>query len=667
MNNMPFDRAANVIRILAADAVSKAGSGHLGAPLGMAEMAYVLWTQHIRHDPAHPRWSNRDRFILSNGHASILLYSVLHLTGYAVSIDDLCKFRVLHSRTPGHPEYGVTPGVEITTGPLGQGLVNAVGLALAEKQLAAVFNQEDLCIVDHHTYVFVGDGCLMEGISHEGCSLAGTLGLGRLIVLYDSNDVSIDGPIAGWFTESVPQRFQAYAWQIIGPIDGHDVVALHEALTAARNNVTQPTLICCKTIIGAGSPSRAGTAAAHGGVFMDAEIAQLRQALDWPHPPFEIPAAYYALWDQREKGAQAYAQWQQLWQRYQVLYPDLAREFVRRSQQQLPPYWLMLRRDGFQKMMLHTKALATRFASQMVLKYYAPHLPELMGGSADLSDSNCTTWEQTPVITAQKSGRYVHFGVREFGMMAVMNGVARHGGWVPFDGTFLAFFDYGHPAVRMAALMAVKRIFIFTHDSIGVGEDGPTHQPVEQITCLRVIPGLDVWRPADGAETFVAWSHALERDGPSALVLSRQTIPVLPCHVEYIQIAHGAYILSPSQQDPPQVILLSTGSEVILACQAQGILAKEDIDVRVVSCPSTSVFERQDTAYRNAILPPGIPVVVIEAGVPAYWYQYTRGVGAILGMNTFGLSGSTTALFEHFHLTAADVAAAARQWVHASS
>ena len=652
LNGAPsHDPRANALRALAMDAVQKANSGHPGAPMGMAEMAVALWGTHLRYNPADPHWPDRDRFVLSNGHASMLLYALLHLTGYDLSLEEIKNFRQLHSKTPGHPERGLTPGVETTTGPLGQGITNAVGMALAEKLLADEFNRPGHGIVDHRTYVFLGDGCLMEGISHEALSLAGVLGLDKLIALYDDNGISIDGAVAGWFRDDTPGRLRAYGWNVIGPIDGHDPDALDAALAAAQRGNGKPTFILCRTTIGAGAPHRGGTAKAHGEPLGADEVAAARQALGWNHPPFEIPAEIRAQWDARARGAELQADWQRRFEAYRKAFPELAGAFMRRMAGALPADWAALRAAVLTPFVQAKDGVATRKASQQVLAQLALRLPELAGGSADLTGSNLTDFPDA-------GPRYQHFGVREFGMAALMNGIAAHGGWIPYGGTFLTFSDYSRNAIRMAALMRLRVIHVFTHDSIGVGEDGPTHQPVEHAASLRLIPNLEVWRPCDPLETAIAWTEAVaDAQRPSALLLSRQNLPVQP-HAADQQalIARGGYVLS----DPPgaRATLLASGSEVSLASAAQALLVEAGIAVRVVSLPSSTRFDRQDAAYRAQVLGT-LPRIGIEAGVTRFWAQY--GCVAALGVDTFGESAPGPKVFDYFGLTTANVAAKVRE------
>lgn len=644
---------ANAIRALSMDAVQAANSGHPGAPMGMADIAEVLWRDFLRHNPANPQWVNRDRFVLSNGHGSMLLYALLHLSGYDVSIEELKRFRQLHSATPGHPEYRDTPGVETTTGPLGQGLANAVGMAIAERNLAAEFNREALHIVDHHTYVCVGDGCLMEGVSHEACSLAGTLGLGKLVVIYDDNQISIDGDVQGWFTDDTSARFQAYGWQVIDDVDGHDAVAVRDALTQAKMDETRPSLIRCRTIIGYGSPNKQGSAAAHGAALGDDEIARTREQLNWPYPPFEIPQAIAKAWDGTVDGARLEAAWDELFERYSSKHPELALEFKRRQQPQLPQTWQdSAARSVFEMQDEGTKQ-ASRKASQEALSRIGPGLPELIGGSADLSESNNTFWSGSQALTAApEAGNYINYGVREFAMSAIMNGLALHGGYIPYGGTFLVFSDYARNAVRMSALMGLGVIYVYTHDSIGLGEDGPTHQPIEHAASLRLIPRLSVWRPCDGAETAAAWCAAIERrDGPTCLLLTRQGLNVQPRSRAQVEaIARGGYVLLEPENEP-EGIIIATGSEIELAMSAASTLNENGARLRVVSMPCIDVFEQQDPDYRESVLPKGIRQrIAIEAGSTQGWFKYVGLDGLILGLDDFGASAPAADLYEHFEL-----------------
>lgn len=647
---------ANAVRFLSVDAVQKANSGHPGAPMGMADMAEVLWRGFLKHNPANPKFPNRDRFVLSNGHASMLLYSLLHLTGYNVSIDDLKNFRQFHSKTPGHPEYGYTDGVETTTGPLGQGIANAVGMALAEKILAARFNKDDLNIVDHHTYVFLGDGCLMEGISHEACSLAGTLGLGKLIVLYDDNHISIDGKVDGWFTENIPERFAAHGWHVVPNVDGHNADAVRKAIEAARAETAKPSIICCKTLIGKGAATKEGSHKTHGAPLGAEEIEATRKHLNWNYAPFEIPAEIYREWDAREAGAKLEAEWNELFACYQQQFPEDAAEFTRRMAGRLPENFDAHIAAALQEVCAKQEKIATRKASQNSIEVLAKVLPELVGGSADLTPSNLTDWSNSVSVTKNNGGNYIHYGVREFGMSAVMNGLALHGGIKPFGATFLMFSEYARNALRMAALMKINPIFVYTHDSIGLGEDGPTHQPVEQTATLRLIPNMDVWRPCDTAESLVAWAEAAKaEDRPSCLIFSRQNLPFVPRSSEQLaQIRRGGYVVKAAAK-AAQAVLIATGSEVALALDAQAALAAQGVDVSVVSMPSTNVFDRQDTAYQQTVLPENLPRIAIEAGVSDLWYKYVGINGKVIGLNRFGESAPAEQLFEHFGFTVENV------------
>jgi transketolase len=652
-------RMANALRMLAVDAVENAKSGHPGAPMGMAEIACALWMRHLKHNPANPLWFDRDRFVLSNGHGSMLLYALLHLSGYDLPIDELKRFRQLHSKTPGHPEFGLTPGVETTTGPLGQGLTNAVGMALAEKLLGAEFNRAGHAIVDHFTYAFLGDGCLMEGISHEAGSLAGTLRLSRLICFYDDNGISIDGHVEGWFRDDTPRRFDAYGWNVIAAVDGHDVEAVDGAVRAAKAQAVRadgkPTLICCRTVIGKGSPNKAGTHDVHGAALGAKEVAATRAALGWTNPPFEIPEDVAAVWNARERGAMAEDEWQRRFAAYRAAFPDLASEFERRMMGDLPKAYDASVLALCDKVAAGGDAVATRKASQNALSVLAPLLPELFGGSADLTGSNLTNFEGCTLAGRDRWGNHLSYGVREFGMAAIMNGIALHGGYVPYGGTFLTFSDYSRNAIRMAALMRVRVIHVFTHDSIGLGEDGPTHQAVEHTPSLRLIPNLDVWRPADSLETLVAWSSSIaRRDGPSALILSRQNLPVVVRNPELrVGVARGGYVLS--EQPDAVAVIVATGSEVSLALDAQRALAGEGIPVRVVSMPSTSVFDRQPQTYRDSVLPPSLPTVAVEAAHPDFWRKYVGRNGAVVGISTFGESAPAKDLYVHFGISSARV------------
>ena len=659
---------AHALRALAMDAVQQANSGHPGAPMGMAEMAVALWGRHLRHDPADPHWADRDRFVLSNGHASMLLYALLHLSGYELPMDELRRFRQLHSKTPGHPEVDLTPGVETTTGPLGQGLANAVGMALAEKLLAAEFNRPGHTVVDHRTWVFMGDGCLMEGISHEACALAGAWQLNKLTALYDDNGISIDGAVTPWYVDDVTQRFAGYGWNVVGPVDGHDAAALDAAITAARASATRPTIVICKTTIGRGSPNRAGSAKAHGEPLGAQEIELTRAAIGWPHEPFVMPEAAYAAWDARAAGAAANEQWAEAFGSYQQAHPELAAEFLRRMKGELPAGFAQAAVAAIEAADARAENVASRKASQLALEVFTKLLPELLGGSADLTGSNLTNTTSTPALRfgddgAPNDGRHVNYGVREFGMAAVMNGIALHGGFIPYGGTFLTFSDYSRNAIRMAALMKRRVIHVFTHDSIGLGEDGPTHQSVEHAASLRLIPNLDVWRPADTAETVVAWTMALAHaNRPSALLLSRQALPYAP-KPRLDDIGKGAYVLAePAEvglRRKAQAVIVATGSEVQLALHAQAALAKLKVAVRVVSMPSTTTFDRQSTAYKAGVLPAGLPRIAVEAGVTDGWWKY--GCAAVIGIDTYGESAPAPVLFEHFHFTVDNVVATVRK------
>lgn len=662
---MPTRRElANAIRALSMDAVQQANSGHPGAPMGMADIAEVLWNDFLRHNPANPDWFNRDRFVLSNGHGSMLIYALLHLSGYDLTLDDLKNFRQLHSKTPGHPERGYTPGVETTTGPLGQGLANAVGMALAEKILACQFNRPGHEIVDHYTYVFLGDGCLMEGISHEACSLAGTLKLGKLIGFYDDNGISIDGKVQGWFTDDTPKRFEAYGWHVVRDVDGHDAEAVRRAVEEARAVTDRPSLICCKTIIGFGAPNAAGTHGVHGAPLGSDEIAASRTFLKWPHAPFEVPEAIYRAYDAREKGAALEQEWNQLYAEYKKTHPDLAAEFERRLAGALPEDWEKVVEQALAEVDAKAATIATRKASENALNVFGPHLSELIGGSADLTGSNNTWWKGCEAVTDRDAaGNYVFYGVREFGMSAIMNGLALHGGFIPYGGTFLVFSDYARNAVRMAALMKQRVVFVYTHDSIGLGEDGPTHQPIEHLASLRLIPNMSLWRPCDAVETLVAWQAALERkEGPTSLIFSRQNLPHQTRDAPQLQaIRRGGYVLRDCE-GTPEAILIATGSEVALAVAAAEQLAEQGRRVRVVSMPSTDTFEAQDAAYRESVLPRQVTTrVVVEAASPDLWYKYVGHQGRVIGMTSFGESAPAGKLFEHFGFTAERVAEAVRE------
>ena len=659
---------ANAIRFLSMDAVQKAKSGHPGAPMGMADIAEVLWRSFLKHNPSNPKWADRDRFVLSNGHGSMLIYSLLHLTGYDLSIEDLKQFRQLHSKTPGHPEYGYAPGVETTTGPLGQGITNAVGMAIAEKTLAGQFNREGHDIVDHYTYVFLGDGCLMEGISHEACSLAGTLGLGKLIAFYDDNNISIDGHVDGWFTDDTQKRFEAYGWQVIPAIDGHNPAQIEEAVKKAQAEKDKATLIICKTIIGYGSPNKSNSHDCHGAPLGDEEIALTRKALNWNYAPFEIPADVYAEWDAKGKGQVAEKAWDEKFAAYAKAYPELAAEFKRRMAGDLPANWEREANAFIEKLQANPASIASRKASQNAIEAYAHVLPEFLGGSADLASSNLTLWSGSNPIRAKTNvaGNYVNYGVREFGMSAIMNGIALHGGFIPYGATFLMFYEYAHNAVRMAALMKQRVLFVYTHDSIGLGEDGPTHQPIEQTASLRLIPNLETWRPADQVESAVAWKASVERkDGPSALIFTRQNLAQSDrTSAQLANIARGGYVLRECCEKGgcPDLILIATGSEVELAMKAAETLSAEGVKVRVVSMPSTNVFDKQDEAYRESVLPSNVTKrVAIEAGIADFWYKYVGSNGRIVGMNSFGESAPADQLFKLFGFTVENVVAKAKE------
>ncbi len=665
---MPSRRElANAIRALSMDAVQKANSGHPGAPMGMADIAEVLWNDFLKHNPANPRWADRDRFVLSNGHGSMLVYSLLHLSGYALTLEDLQQFRQLHSKTPGHPEYGYAPGVETTTGPLGQGVTNAVGMAIAEKVLAAQFNRPGHQIIDHHTYAFLGDGCMMEGISHEACSLAGTLGLGKLIAIYDDNGISIDGEVRGhghtpaWFTDDTPKRFAAYGWHVIPEVDGHDAGAIRAAIAEARAVIDRPSLICTQTIIGWGSPNKQGKEECHGAPLGADEVALVRETLGWNHGPFEIPAPIYEGWNARERGAAAEAEWSARFAAYRADYPELAAELERRLAGELPADWEARSRAFIAELDAKAEKVATRKASQICLNGYGPILPELLGGSADLAGSNLTLWKgSVGVGKDDASGNYLYYGVREFGMSAIMNGIVLHGGFKPYGATFLMFMEYARNAVRMAALMKLPTIFVYTHDSIGLGEDGPTHQPVEQVASLRLIPRMSLWRPCDTVETAVAWKYAIERKGgPTSLILSRQNLPHVQRTPEQIAaIGRGGYVLRDCAGEP-EAILIATGSEVELALAAHEELTAKGRRVRLVSMPATDVFDAQDPGYRDAVLPGGISArVAVEAGVTDYWRKYVGLAGKVVGVDSFGESAPAPKVYQHFNVTTAAVVAA---------
>ena len=650
---------ANAIRALAMDAVQKANSGHPGMPMGMAEIAVALWGRHLRHNPADPKWSDRDRFVVSNGHGSMLLYALLHLSGYELSMDELRNFRQLHSKTPGHPEVDITPGVETTTGPLGQGIANAVGMALSEWLLASQFNKPGFDIVDHYTYVFLGDGCLMEGISHEVCSLAGTLGLSKLIVMYDDNGISIDGKVEGWFRDDTPKRFESYGWHVIPNVDGHDVAAVDAAIAAAKK-AGKPTLVCCKTVIGKGAPNMQGTDKVHGAALGDAEIAATRAAIDWPHAPFEIPADVYAAWDAKARGSELQSAWNTKFAAYRAQFPAEAAEFERRMKGDLPANFDEAVAAMIAACIEKKETIATRKASQNAIQALAQVLPEFLGGSADLTGSNLTNWKECVAVRSGKPGNHINYGVREFGMSAIMNGIALHGGFLPFGATFLTFSDYSRNALRMAALMKQRALFVFTHDSIGLGEDGPTHQSVEHISSMRLIPNLDNWRPCDTVESAVAWAEAVRRrNGPSTLIFSRQNLPFLERSAAQVaDVARGGYVLRDAAD--AKAVIIATGSEVELAIESADALAAEGVAVRVVSMPSTDVFERQDAEYKASVLPKGLPRVAVEAGVTDFWFKYVGLEGKVIGIDTFGESAPAGALFKHFGFTTEKVVAAVK-------
>lgn len=654
---------ANAIRALSMDAVQKANSGHPGAPMGMADIAEVLWNEFLHHNPTNPTWADRDRFILSNGHASMLLYSLLHLSGYDLPMEELKNFRQLHSKTPGHPEIGYTPGIETTTGPLGQGLANAVGMAIAERTLGAQFNRPDHEIVDHFTYVFMGDGCLMEGISHEVCSLAGTLGLGKLIGFYDHNGISIDGETKGWFTDDTAKRFEAYHWHVVHEIDGHDPEAVKKAIQEAQSVKDKPSLIICRTIIGFGSPNKAGKEEAHGAALGEQEVALARKQLGWNYPAFEIPKEIYQAWDAKEKGEKAETSWNDKFAAYAKAHPELAAEFNRRMHGEMPEDWQDLTQQYIEKLQANPEKIATRKASQNTLNAYGPSLPELLGGSADLAPSNLTIWKESKSIKEDIAGNYIHYGVREFGMTAIANGIAHHGGFVPYTATFLMFVEYARNAARMAALMKARQIMVYTHDSIGLGEDGPTHQAVEQLASLRMTPNFSTWRPCDQVEAAVAWKAAIERhNGPTALILSRQNLAQMDRTAEQVSaISRGGYILKDSG-GTPDVILIATGSEMEITVLAADKLTAEGHKVRVVSLPSTDIFDAQDEEYRESVLPSDIAArVAVEAGIADYWYKYVGLKGAIVGMTTYGESAPADKLFPFFGFTTENVVAKAKK------
>ena len=666
LTRAPDPTLANAIRALAMDAVESAKSGHPGMPMGMAEIALALWRGHLKHDPTDPRWTDRDRFVVSNGHGSMLHYALLHLSGYDLPMEELRRFRQLHSRTPGHPEVGATPGVETTTGPLGQGLANAVGMALAEKLLAAQFNRPGHAIVDHRTWVLVGDGCLMEGVSHEACSLAGTWGLGKLTAIYDDNGISIDGRVDGWFTDDTPARFEAYGWHVVRDVDGHDVAAVDRALREAAAVTDRPSLVCCRTVIGRGSPGKAGSADAHGSALGEKEIAATRAALGWTHPPFVIPDAVYAGFDARPAGARAHAAWNERFAAYRAAHPELALEYERRTSGRLPADFAARAREFIAAQAAKAETVATRKASQQAIEALAQRLPEMIGGSADLTGSVFTNWSGSVPVTRDRPGNYVNFGVREFAMTAIGNGLALHGGFLPYHGTFLTFSDYARNAVRMAALMKLRTVLVYTHDSIGLGEDGPTHQSVEHTASLRLVPGLDVWRPCDATETAVASSAAVGRtDGPTALILTRQNVAPAPHGAATVAaIGRGGYVLADFGPGARRAVVIATGSEVPLALAARDALASEGLAVRVVSMPCTQVYDRQEAGYRASVLPAGVPRVAVEAGVTDGWRKYVGAVdtgGEVVGIDRYGESAPAGVLFKHFGLTADAVAAAVRR------
>ncbi|EFH2975219.1 TPA: transketolase [Escherichia coli] len=655
---------ANAIRMLSVDAIQKANSGHPGAPMGMADIAEVVWRRHLRHNPKNPQWFNRDRYIQSNGHGSMLIYALLHLTGYDLSMDDIRDFRQLHSRTPGHPEYGYTPGVETTTGPLGQGVANAVGMAIAEKALAAEFNKPGFNIVDHHTWLFLGDGCLMEGISHEACGLAGTLKLGNLIAIWDDNGISIDGHVEGWFAEDTAARFRAYGWHVIEGVDGHDPEEVDAAVREAKSVTDKPSLLCCKTIIGFGSPNKANSHDCHGSALGADEVALVRERLQWPYAPFEIPGEIYAEWDATEKGAQVQQEWDALFADYAKQWPELAAEFTRRMKGDLPAGWVENMQKYVHDLQSHPAALATRQVSQKCLNHFADMLPELMGGSADLSPSNLTRHQKSVDFTGENpAGNYISYGVREFGMSAIMNGLALHGGFIPYGGTFLMFMEYARNALRMAALMKIRSVFVYTHDTIGLGEDGPTHQPVEQLASLRLTPNMETWRGCDQVEVAVAWQQAIERkDGPTSLVLTRQPLAQQPrTAAQLAEIARGGYVLSDCDGQP-EMILISAGSEIELVVSAAKALTEEGRKVRVVSMPCTERFDNQDAAYKESVLPKAVRKrLAVEASIAGFWERYVGLDGKVIGMTSFGESAPANVLFKHFGFTPENVLAQARE------
>nr|WP_096856902.1 transketolase [Escherichia coli] len=655
---------ANAIRMLSVDAIQKANSGHPGAPMGMEDIAEVVWRRHLRHNPKNPQWFNRDRYVQSNGHGSMLIYALLHLTGYDLSMDDIRDFRQLHSRTPGHPEYGYTPGVETTTGPLGQGVANAVGMAIAEKALAAEFNKPGFNIVDHHTWLFLGDGCLMEGISHEACGLAGTLKLGNLIAIWDDNGISIDGHVEGWFAEDTAARFRAYGWHVIEGVDGHDPEAVDAAVREAKSVTDKPSLLCCKTIIGFGSPNKANSHDCHGSALGADEVALVRERLQWPYAPFEIPGEIYAAWDATEKGAQVQQEWDALFADYAKQWPELAAEFTRRMKGDLPAGWAENMQKYVHDLQSHPAALATRQVSQKCLNHFADMLPELMGGSADLSPSNLTRHQKSVDFTGENpAGNYISYGVREFGMSAIMNGLALHGGFIPYGGTFLMFMEYARNALRMAALMKIRSVFVYTHDTIGLGEDGPTHQPVEQLASLRLTPNMETWRGCDQVEVAVAWQQAIERkDGPTSLVLTRQPLAQQPrTAAQLAEIARGGYVLSDCDGQP-EMILISAGSEIELVVSAAKALTEEGRKVRVVSMPCTERFDNQDAAYKESVLPKAVRKrLAVEASIAGFWERYVGLDGKVIGMTSFGESAPANVLFKHFGFTPENVLAQARE------
>ena len=655
---------ANAIRMLSVDAIQKANSGHPGAPMGMADIAEVVWRRHLRHNPKNPQWFNRDRYVQSNGHGSMLIYALLHLTGYDLSMDDIRDFRQLHSRTPGHPEYGYTPGVETTTGPLGQGVANAVGMAIAEKALAAEFNKPGFNIVDHHTWLFWGDGCLMEGISHEACGLAGTLKLGNLVAIWDDNGISIDGHVEGWFAEDTAARFRAYGWHVIEGVDGHDPEAVDAAVREAKSVTDKPSLLCCKTIIGFGSPNKANSHDCHGSALGADEVALVRERLQWPYAPFEIPGEIYAAWDATEKGAQVQQEWDALFADYAKQWPELAAEFTRRMKGDLPAGWAENMQKYVHDLQSHPAALATRQVSQKCLNHFADMLPELMGGSADLSPSNLTRHQKSVDFTGENpAGNYISYGVREFGMSAIMNGLALHGGFIPYGGTFLMFMEYARNALRMAALMKIRSVFVYTHDTIGLGEDGPTHQPVEQLASLRLTPNMETWRGCDQVEVAVAWQQAIERkDGPTSLVLTRQPLAQQPrTAAQLAEIARGGYVLSDCDGQP-EMILISAGSEIELVVSAAKALTEEGRKVRVVSMPCTERFDNQDAAYKESVLPKAVRKrLAVEASIAGFWERYVGLDGKVIGMTSFGESAPANVLFKHFGFTPENVLAQARE------